>query len=54
MKQLPSLDPPDEVVIEVIAEHLIECHDDPVEIMAEALGLPVREFLDHYLSTALN
>jgi hypothetical protein len=52
--RLPPLDPPDAVVVEAIAEHLIECHDDPVEMVAEALGLPVKEFLDQYLPTALN
>lgn len=47
-------DPPSELAIAVLAEHLIKNCDDPLVVIAEASGLPVKQLLERYLPTVLN
>ena len=48
-RHLPSLAPPDDQVIAALAEYLINTEENPVEMLAETVGLPVRDLLDRYL-----
>jgi hypothetical protein len=54
MTKLPPLDPPNELALTALAEHLVERHDDPVEVIAEALDLSVKEFLEFYAPSLVN